>query len=62
MKFPLNVAGKVILASTSPRRKQILEQVQIQFEGRDPRTESIRGTIRGIFYEIENCVRGFQCK
>ena len=43
MKFPLNVAGKVILASTSPRRKQILEQVQIQFEGRDLRTESIRG-------------------
>lgn len=52
MKFPLNVAGKVILASTSPRRKQILDQVQIQFEGRDQRTESIWST----FYEIETYV------
>ena len=58
MKFPLNIAGKVILASTSPRRKQILEHVQIQFEGRDPRTEPIRGK----FYVTEMWVRGFQCK
>ena len=58
MKFPLNVTGKVILASTSPRRKQILEQVQIQFEGRDPRT----GFGSDTFYAIEIWVHGFHCK